>query len=79
MAEREPGFYWVRPPHDDWIVAEWTIDLGEELGDGGRWYLPANEISRPDYYFAEIGERVERGPKPETNAVYLTDPEPPER
>jgi hypothetical protein len=63
MAEREPGFYWVRPPHDDWIVAEWTIDLGEELGDGGRWYLPANEISRPDYYFAEIGERVERPPK----------------
>ncbi len=52
MAEREPGFYWVRHmPTGAWSVAEYS---------GSSWLVVGMWYPRSDIDFAEIGERAER-------------------
>jgi hypothetical protein len=62
MAEREPGFYWVRcrrfpSGEGDWQVAQYVV---------GLWHCAGSGDELTDDELAEIGDRVER------SALYLS-------
>ncbi len=69
MAEREPGFYWVKrkceltPPAPEWEIAQYQ--------SGGYWGFYFEMDSVTEDAIAEIGEPVERiwpEPQPITDA-----------
>ena len=58
MADREPGFYWVKYRHDDgrWTVAEWTRGGNALLGS--NWSLIDSEERCHEDDLVEIGPRL---------------------
>lgn len=50
-AKREPGYYWVRSPENDWEVAEYFVDEGN-----GAWFVFNTDGMHVDNEFKEINE-----------------------
>lgn len=45
--EREPGYYWIKLPYLDWVIAEY---------DNGYWFIEADMKSYTDEKLEEINE-----------------------